>query len=117
MTNPDWPWPVELDALRAAPEHHTLLLENDRVRVLETHIPPGAKTHVHTHRWPAVYHILSWSDFVRTDGDTGRVLVDTRLSSSGGPPPAVMWSEPLPPHALENVGQTAIRLISVELKH
>jgi quercetin dioxygenase-like cupin family protein len=45
-----WPWPDALDALIAALEHHTLLLENERVRVLETHIPPGAVTAVHTHR-------------------------------------------------------------------
>lgn len=109
------PWPDDLDALRAAPEHHTLLMENERVRVLETHIPPGEVTAVHTHRWPSVYYILSWSDFVRYD-DQGKILVDTRKLDSGSTPPNTLWSEPLPPHSLENAGESEIRLISVELK-
>jgi hypothetical protein len=40
-----WPWPRELDALIAAPDSHRLLLENDRVRVLEVVIEPGAREH------------------------------------------------------------------------
>ena len=34
-------WPDELDALVAAPQHHTLLFENEFVRVLDTRIAPG----------------------------------------------------------------------------
>ena len=37
----NWPWPDSLDALVAAPRHHKLLFENERVRVLEVRIPPG----------------------------------------------------------------------------
>lgn len=37
----EWPWPRELDALVAAPDSHRLLLETDRVRVLEVVIEPG----------------------------------------------------------------------------
>ena len=47
----DTNWPPELDALIAAPKQHRLLLENDRVRVLDTEIAPGDRTPVHTHRW------------------------------------------------------------------
>ena len=56
-----WPWPASLDALSAAPHHHTLIMENDRVRVLETRIPPGDIVPVHTHCWPSVLYVLSWS--------------------------------------------------------
>jgi hypothetical protein len=38
----DWPWSDELDALMAAPKHHWLVFENDRVRVLDTRIAPGS---------------------------------------------------------------------------
>jgi hypothetical protein len=110
-----WPWPADLDAVRAAPRHHLLILENERVRVLDTRIDPGETVPVHTHRWPAVYHVYSWSDFVRRDAD-GKVLLDTR----GRPPPAslpaVVWSEPLPPHSLENVGAADLHVVSVEMK-
>ena len=105
-------WPPELDALVAAPKHHRVLLENDRVRVLDTEIGPGERTPVHTHRWPAVHYVVSWSDFVRRDQD-GVVLVDTR---GRAPMSGAVWGEPLGPHSLENVGSTPIRIISVELK-
>jgi hypothetical protein len=113
----DNPWPYEeaLDALIAAPDHHKLLLENERVRVLETRIPVGETTPVHTHRWPSVYHVVSWSHFLRTD-EQGRTMVDSRQVEALADPPNVMWSESLPPHALQNVGDADLILISVELK-
>jgi hypothetical protein len=110
-----WPWPASLDALSAAPGHHTLLLENDRVRVLETRIPPGDSVPVHTHCWPSVLYVLSWSEFIRCDA-SGTVVLDSRTTGSGGGPSAVAWSEALPPHSLENVGGAEIRVISVEIK-
>lgn len=110
----DLNWPDELDAVIAAPDHHRVLLENDRVRVLDTRIEPGDTVPLHTHRWSSLYHILSWSDFVRRDAD-GNVVVDSRESLKGDPP-QVIWSQPLPPHTLENVGPNRIHLISVELK-
>lgn len=111
-----WPWPDSLDALAAAPDHHTLLMENERVRVLETRIAPGDKTPVHTHCWPCVYHIMSWSDFIRYD-DRGNVMLDSRQVEALTTPPQVLWSEALPPHALENIGPQEIYLVSVELKN
>ena len=111
----DWPWPDSLDALQAAPHHHALLLENERVRVLDTRIAPGDTVPVHTHRWPSVFYVLRYSHMVRRDPE-GNIQVDTRVS---GPPPAIpatLWSPPLPPHSLENVGATEIHVISVELK-
>ncbi len=106
-------WSADLDALIAAPDNHILLLENDRVRVLNTTVAPGDRTPIHTHRWPAVLHILSWSHFVRYD-DSGNVLLDTRTLASL--PSEFMWSAPLPPHSLENVGDTTLHIIAVELK-
>jgi hypothetical protein len=110
-----WPWPDSLDALQAAPRHHILLFENSHVRVLDTRILPGDRVPVHTHRWPSLLHILSWGSFVRRD-ETGAIVAGARDNSGSGAPPTVVWSEPLPPHSLENVGMTEIRVISVELK-
>lgn len=109
------PWPAALDALVAAPDHHRLVLENDRVRVLDTTIAPGDRTPVHTHRWPAAHHVLSWSDFVRRD-DAGTVLLDTRVAGLTAAAHAVLWGEPLGPHSLENVGATPLRVMSIEIK-
>jgi quercetin dioxygenase-like cupin family protein len=111
----DWPWPKALDALVAAPDHHKLLMENDQVRVLDTLIPSGEITPVHTHQWPGALYVLSWGDFVRRDGE-GNVIADTREGDRPVEPPTVIWLDALPPHSLENVGNSDIHLISVELK-
>src|SRR5262245_28538761 len=111
----DAQWPPELDALVAAPAHHTLLFENEQVRVLDTTIAPGDRTPIHTHRWPAALYILSWSAFVRFDSEGG-VLLDSRQVPALASPPPVLWSAPLPPHALENVGEADLHVISVEVK-
>ena len=109
-----WGWPDELDAVIAAPRHHVVLLENERVRVLDTRIEPGDLVPLHTHGWPSVYYVVRWSDFVRRDGDR-RVLVDTRLAPKAGRRSA-LWAEPMPPHTLENVGAAILHVVSVELK-
>jgi hypothetical protein len=112
-----WSFPDSLDALVAAPESHRLLFENNVARVLETLIRPGERTQVHTHRWPSVLYVLSFADFVRRDAEGMVVLVDTRDSNVPRPQPGtVLWSAALPPHTLENVGLSEIRMISVELK-
>ena len=114
LTEP-WPWPDSLDALIAAPEHHKLVLDNERVRVLDTHIPAGDLVPVHTHRWPAVYYTIRGGHFVRRD-EKGNVLLDTRIHPMPMNQPA-RFIESLPPHSVENVGETEIHLISVEMKY
>jgi quercetin dioxygenase-like cupin family protein len=110
-----WEWPDELDALIAAPENHQLLLENDRVRVLLTTIPSAATTPVHTHRSASVEYVLSATNFVRRDAD-GNVLLDARAADAEPRAHDVLWSGPFPPHSLENVGDTELHVIMVEIK-
>ena len=108
-------FPPELDALTAAPDNYRLLLENDRVRVLETVVAVEANTPVHTHRWASVEYILSATDFVRHDGN-GNVVFDTRVGGAELRPSEALWSEPFPPHSVENVGHAELRVIMVKLK-
>ncbi len=108
-----WPWPEELDALIAAPKHHTLILENEKMRLLDTKIPVGETVPVHTHKWPGVYYTIRFSHFVRRDGE-GKVLFDSRTLTA--PMTGAAFLENLPPHSVENVGDVDIHLISVELK-
>jgi len=108
--------PGELDALTAAPQHHKLLFENELVRVLDTKILPGEITDLHTHQYAASLYIVSWSDFIRYDAN-GNVVVDSRTLPTVPAPGTSMWSEPLAPHALENVGKTELHVISVEIKN
>jgi hypothetical protein len=108
-------WHSEMDALIAAPQYHKLLFENDSVRVLDASIPPGEMTEVHTHRFPASHIVISWSDFIRYD-DNGNILLDSRSTGIGVTHHSALWSEPLGPHALKNVGSDVLHIISVEIK-
>ena len=83
------------------------LLENARVRVLDTLIPAGERTPIHTHRWPAVHHVISGIAFVRRDAD-GAVLVDTRASADLQNPPAVKPDTQMP-----NLGLNASEIDSL----
>jgi len=115
VANEVWNWPEALDALNAAPEYHVLLFENERVRALDTRVPPGHTVPLHTHRWSSALYILSWSDFIRRD-EEGRIVVDSRVPGRK-PQESALWSGPLPPHTLENVGDTELRVIAIELKN
>jgi hypothetical protein len=115
ISSSEWPWPDSLDALVAAPRHHRRIFENDRVRVLEVRIPRRETVPVHTHRWPGVLHLQSWSEHVRRD-EAGKLIFDSR--EAGAPPatPSAIWCDPLPPHSVENVGEDELRVLSIELK-
>ena len=99
----------------AAPGHHTLLTENEHVRVLDTRVSPGETVPLHTHCWPSVLYILSWSDFVRRD-DAGAVVLDSRAAGMVNMEGQAVWSSSLGPHTLENVGENELRAIAVEQK-
>jgi len=115
MPSETWNWPEVLDAFKAAPHYHILLFENEDVRVLDTRIPPGHTVPLHTHRWSSALYILSWSDFIRRDGE-GSIVVDSRVFGTT-PQESALWSGPLPPHTLENIGNTELGVIAVELKN
>ena len=107
--------PHALDAMTAATDHHQLLLENDQVRVLDTRLPAGETTPIHTHRWPATLYVMSWSDFIRRDAE-GSVIVDSRTWDRRPETGEALWLPPLTPHSVENIGTNELRLIAIELK-
>jgi hypothetical protein len=83
--------------------------------VLETRIAPGEIVKLHTHRWPAVHYFLAPGDIVRRD-QHGVVEIDTRQTRRAPDPTQAVWSAPLGPHTLENVGSTPMHVITVEVK-
>lgn len=108
-------WPENLDAMKAAPEHHKVLFENEHVRVIETLIPPGETTKVHTHCWSGALLIRSWTDFIRYDAD-GRELFDSRSVDPRPIDGTITWSPPLGPHYVTNIGSENLHVIATELK-
>lgn len=103
----------ELDGVIVAPDHHRVLFENDVVRIIETAIPAGETTPVHTHLAPTAMYVISGSHFVRRDPEGG-VMFDTRADPSFILPCA-MYSPGTPPHTLENTGADDLVVIGVEL--
>jgi len=95
-----------------APHEHLLLLENSRVRVLDTKVGPGERTPVHAHEWSAALYVLSWSDFVRYDPE-GNVLLDSRNITTKPAIGSALWAGPVGPHYVENVGANELDILAV----
>ena len=96
------------DALSANPQHIRLVLENERVRVLEARLEPGKKENPHSH--PAYVVYVKAGGAIRLhmpDGKTAELTLKTG---------DVMYREPVTQHWGENVGTTATDLILIELK-
>lgn len=109
-------WPKENDAVLAAPKNHKVLLENDKVRVLDVKVAPGEVEAVHSHQWPSVLYIIEAGDFVDRDGN-GKVIFDTRTLKTPLTFPLTMFKEPEAPHSVENLSKTiTLHLIRVEMK-
>ena len=95
------------DAVSVAPDQYKVLLENDRVRVLETRYSPGAKSDVHSH--PDLVGIALTPAKARlslTAGDP----IDLELTA--GESFFIEAQE----HSVENTGTSEFLVILVELK-
>ena len=100
----------------AAPEHHKVVFENERVRIMEFRVPPGDLVPAHTHRWATINYVVSLSDFLSYDAD-GNLKLDSRSGQFGGKEGEVFCLPPFPPlHSVENIGEGEIRGLSIELK-
>jgi hypothetical protein len=110
-------FPKEKDAVAAAPGNHKVLLENDKVRVLDVTVAPGEVEPVHAHRWPSVLYVMAAGDFIDRDAN-GKVIFDTRTLATPLVFPLVMFKEPEAPHTVENLSKTiTLHLVRVEMKN
>ncbi|PRX56229.1 hypothetical protein [Flagellimonas meridianipacifica] len=109
-------WPKDQDAVVSAPNNHKILLENDKVRVLEVTVLPNEIEPVHHHQWKSVLYIMDAGDFIDRDAE-GNVIMDTRKLPEPLVFPLTMYKDPEAPHTVENLSDTkTIRLIRVEMK-
>jgi len=81
--------------------------ENDRVRVLEAELPPGVKEQVHSHPAYVIY--------VLAGGKYRNYAADGKTTEGELKTGEVVYRDPLT-HAAENIGNTTMHLILVELK-
>ncbi|MCX9084677.1 MAG: cupin domain-containing protein [Candidatus Methanoperedens sp.] len=95
------------DAIEAAPNVYKLLMENDRVRVLDVRVKPGEKTKLHTHPDRVVYVLSDHRlKFTSIDGKTKELELKTGQ---------VLWIE-AGAHTTENTGKTEAHNLAVEMK-
>jgi hypothetical protein len=113
-TQQPWPWPERMDALHAAPASHRVLLDNDRVRVLDVVIEPGAREPEHTHRAASVMIVDEPARIRYYQG--AAVQFESQPRSGSLPAVRVRWMEPEGPHSVENIDEHRYHAIRVELK-
>ncbi len=114
MSQQSWPWPDALDAVVTTPTSHRVLLENDRVRVLEVTIEPGTRETEHTHRAVSVM-IVDEPARIRYYAP-GAQPSEVSQESGTAPGPRVQWMEREGPHSVENIDQHRYHAIRIELK-
>ena len=95
------------DPLEVAPELYKLKFENERVRVMEVTFQPGDKIATHSHP-DHLNYIVSGGKLRLSyeDGTSKEIAAETGQ---------VIWI-PAETHAGENIGDTEVRILVVELK-
>ncbi len=103
--------PEELDSVIAAPENHTVVFENDKVRVLHVNIPPDVIEKKHTHRNPSIF-IINASPNMDYYNEKGEIVARSGKRKDGEP----FWVEPEGLHGLENHDAIVFDAFRVEIK-
>jgi quercetin dioxygenase-like cupin family protein len=95
------------DIVEISPDVHKVIFENDTIRLLEVTVKPGATVPMHTNP-ENVNYILEGGTLrlINPDGSG----VDVPLAERQVIP------APVGRHAVENIGQTAVRTLCIELK-
>jgi len=95
------------DALKVAPHAYRMVLENERVRVLEYRAGPGVKSDMHSH--PALVGVAVAGGKVRFTLGSGETA-EAELKDG-----EALFFEATE-HMTENIGTTEARIILIELK-
>ncbi|MGH8632106.1 MAG: cupin domain-containing protein [Burkholderiales bacterium] len=99
--------PAGDDPAKVAPESYKVLLDNERVRVLETRLKPGGKLPMHSHPSHVTYAFTDAKvKFTSPDGASK----EEELKAG-----KARWGDPVA-HAVENVGSSEAHVLNVELK-
>jgi quercetin dioxygenase-like cupin family protein len=96
------------DVMKAASNAYKLLLENNRVRVMEVRLKPGQIAPMHNHPNDHVVYVLKDAKFKLSSPDGKSLKVDLKSGK-------VLWME-AGPHETENVGKTEGHNLVIELK-
>lgn len=98
----------EIDPVVVSPDMYKVLLENQHVRVVEYEVLPGQKDNWHTHPAKVSYIVAGGS--LRITPEQGEPFIVEEKTGS------TTWFEAVGKHFGENVGQTPVRIVFVEIK-
>ncbi len=98
---------VALDPVKLDPEHHIVILENDRVRAIRTILEPHLKSPRHEHPHYVVVYL--------TDLHTTMTMADGKQVDNPRRPGDIAWRDALS-HVTENIGEKTAVEIQVEIK-
>ena len=96
------------DAMKVAPDHYKVLVENEHVRVVENTLKPGEKDGMHTH--PSGWYYVTkpgLMKIVHADGTSENW--EAKAGEQG-------WLKAEAPHTSENIGKTTMGFELVEVK-
>ena len=108
-------WDPALDGVLAAPENHTLLYEDEAIRVISVSIAPGAIEKPHHHCLPAVFVV---DRLVRVRDFNGATAEEIPLPiPKDAPLPITAKFLPQPLHYVENLDTRPFHATRIEFKH
>jgi len=99
----------DLDVLKVIPENYKVILENQFVRVLEAHIPPGTEEKPHRHLKGVSVCLTEYTLESRILPDGQWVRNERKIGTT-------YWSD-ASLHQVRNVGPTMSHTIRIELKY
>lgn len=107
-------WAEAQDAVRAAPDNHDVLYEDDHIRVLSVTLRPGIPEPLHHHRYPSVFvidRLVPLRDF-DVDGNEVQLPIPPVFDM-----PLVLQMPPQDLHSVLNEGTAPFHGTRVEFKH
>jgi hypothetical protein len=108
-------WDPALDGVLAAPENHTVLYEDEAIRVISVSIAPGAIEKPHHHCLPAVFVV---DRLVRVRDFNGATAEEIPLPiPKDAPLPITAKFLPQPLHYVENLDTRPFHATRIEFKH
>ena len=114
-------WDPKFDAVAAAPKHHKVIFENDKLRVLEVTLEPQDEEPLHHHRWPSVFVLDEIHGEVKDISPDGVELPPSRdvmqaIEAWDGESSLVVQMAPQPLGRVLNTGEKAVHGIRIEIK-
>ncbi len=95
------------DPAKLDPKSYKVLLDNDRVRVLDVRLKPGEKSALHSHPGYVTYAL--------TEAKIKVTLADGKTELIDSKPGKALWHDAIT-HTVENVGPTESHILEIELK-